>query len=83
MDVGFVLLAAVGVLSSVSAECPADKVALRGGLCMPYASDGDAMKHTPSINDTVAVSSGSFISPIIFLARFSSNPTSPPPLSIA
>lgn len=52
------ILGALAAAAAVSLDtaCPVEKVALRSGLCMPFASDGDAMKHTPSINDTVAVS---------------------------
>ena len=29
-------------------------VEIAPGVCMPFASDGDVMKHTPAINDTVS-----------------------------
>ena len=29
-------------------------VRIDGGYCLPFASNGDVMKHTPSCNDTVA-----------------------------
>lgn len=42
-------------LLSAIVACPVDRIAVGDVLCMPFASDGDVMKHTPAINDTTTV----------------------------
>ena len=41
-------------MTSAGTGAPTGTYAADGVLCMPYASDGDEMKHNPSINDTLS-----------------------------
>ena len=45
------------VMTQAMRECDKTKtVTIAGGYCLPFASNGDVMKHTPSCNDTMAAS---------------------------
>ena len=50
---GLLLLAVVG---SAATNCKDDELSIASAplVCMPYASDGDEMKHNPTINDTLS-----------------------------